>query len=124
MKLSNLLFIFFFISSDGVEGQLVSVLLDTDESDPVSDLVFLQVSLGQVLQVFTAEFGSRDDDDLGTFFLNLDVFTQVTDSTVNLDVVDQVFGVSRGVKDTVLNWSGGVNDEFLSNGLFLLLERC
>lgn len=116
----NLFFVvFFFVVSNGVELQLVLVLLDRDESDPVSDLVLLQVSLGQVLQVLTRELTGGGNNDLGTFRSNGDVVTQVTNNTFNLDVFNQVLNVSFLVKNIVFNWSRSVNDELLSNLRFL-----
>lgn len=123
--LNNLFVIFFFFVSDGVELQLVLVLLDRDESDPVSDLVLLQVSLGQVLQVLTGELGVGNNNNLGTFFGDGDVFTQVTDDTVNLDVFNQELDVRSWVENTVFSWGGSVNDELLSSLRFLGgLESC
>ena len=95
--------------------QLVLVLLDRNESDPVSELVLLQESLGQVLQVLTGELGGRDNDDLVTFLGDRNGLTQVTDDTVNLDVFNQVFNVSLLVENGVLDWSRSVNDKLLSS---------
>lgn len=105
-----------------VEGQSVRVLLGGDESDPVSQLVLLQVLLGQVLQVLTRELGGGNNGNNGTIFLDGDSVTQVTDNTVNLDVVDQVLGVRSWVEDTVLGWGRdidgkSVGDLLLSSGL-------
>lgn len=94
---------------------MVLVLLDRDESDPVSELVLLQVSLGQVLQVLTGELSSRHNNNLGAVLGDGGGLTQVTDNTLDLDVLNQVLDVSLLVKDTVLDWSGGVNDELLSD---------
>lgn len=101
------------------------VSLDGDESDPVSELVLLQVSLGQVLQVLTGELGSRNNDNGVALLSDRDRLTQVTDDTVNLDVLNQVLNVSLLVENSVLDWSGSVNDELLSS-LSVLggLETC
>lgn len=106
---------FFFVFSDRVELQGVLVLLDSNESNPVSDLVLLQVSLGQVLQVLTGELGVGNNNDLGTFSRDRDFVTQVTDNTFDLDVFNQVLNVTFLVENTVFNWSGNVNDELLSS---------
>lgn len=95
--------------------QLVLVLLDRNESDPVSELVLLQESLGQVLQVLTGELGGRDNDDLVTFLGDRNGLTQVTDDTVNLDVFNQVLNVSLLVENGVFDWSRSVNDKLLSS---------
>lgn len=95
--------------------QLVLVLLDGDESDPVSELVLLQESLGQVLQVLTGELGGRNNNNLVTVLRNGNSLTQVSDDTVNLDVFNQVLNVSLLVENSVLDWSGSVNDELLSS---------
>lgn len=95
--------------------QLVLVLLDRNESDPVSELVLLQESLGQVLQVLTGELGGGDNDDLVTFLGDRNGLTQVTDDTVNLDVFNQVLNVSLLVENGVFDWSRSVNDKLLSS---------
>lgn len=119
-----LLVIFLFLVSDGVELQLVLVLLDRNESDPVSDLVLLQVSLGQVFQVLTGKLGVGNNNNLVTFLGNRDVVTQVTDNAVNLDVLNQVLNVTFLVENTVLNWSTGVDDELLSSLSLLVGLSC
>lgn len=113
-RTNNLLFILLLLG-DGVELQLVLVLLDRNESDPVSKLVLLQESLGQVLQVLTGELGSGDNNNLVTLLSDGDFLTQVTDDTVNLDVFNQVLNVSLLVENSVLNWSRSVNDKLLSS---------
>ena len=119
-----LLVIFLFFVSDGVELQLVLVLLYRNKSDPISDLVLLQVSLGQVFQVLTGKLGVGNNNNLVTFFGNRDVITQVTDNVVDLDVLNQVLDVTFLVENTVLNWSAGVNDEFLSSLSLLVGLSC
>lgn len=100
--------------------QLVRVLFNGNKSDPVSDLVFLQVTFGQVLQVFTREDTvSSNNNDFLTVFFNSDVVTQVTDTTFDLDVVNQVLGVRGWVKDTIVSWGRNVNDELLDLLRFL-----
>ncbi|KAL3235505.1 uncharacterized protein RNJ42_02281 [Nakaseomyces bracarensis] len=124
MCLINLFFVFFILFwSDLVESQSVRVLLGGDESDPVSQLVLLQVLLGQVLQVLTRELGGGNNGNNGTIFFDGDSVTQVTDNTFNLDVVDQVLSVRSWVEDTVFSWSRdidgkGVGDLLLSSGLY------
>lgn len=120
----SLLFVLL-ILGDGVELQLVLVLLDRHESDPVSELVLLQVSLSQVLQVLTGELSSGNNHNLVTLLSDGDGLTQVTDDTVNLDVLNQVLNVSLLVENSVFNWSRSVNDKLLSS-LSVLggLESC
>lgn len=114
------LFLILLVGLNGVEGQLVGTLLDRDESDPVSDLVLLQVLLGQVLQVLTRELGGGDNSDNVVGLLDNNVVTQVTDNTLNFDLVVQELDVRSWVKDTVLSWSGDV-DSVLVSGLSLLV---
>jgi ribosomal RNA-processing protein 12 len=114
------LFLVLLLSLNRVESQLVRTLLDGDESDPVSDLVLLQVLLSQVLQVLTREFGGGDNSNNVTGLLNDNVVTQVTDNTLNFDLVVQELDVRSWVKDTVLSWSGNV-DSVLVSGLSLLV---
>lgn len=110
----HLLFVLL-VLSNRVELQLVLVLSGGDESDPVSELVLLQVSLGQVLQVLTGELSGGHNNDLGAVLGDGGGLTQVTDNTVDLDVLNQVLDVSLLVEDTVVHWSGGVNNELLSD---------
>lgn len=113
----NLFFVFFFVFfwSDLVEGQSVFVGLGRDKSDPVSQLVLLQVLLCQVLQVLTRELGSGNNSNNGTIFSDSDSVTQVTDSTFDLDVVDQVLSVGSWVKDTVFSWRRDIDGKGLGN---------
>lgn len=118
----QLLFVFLVLWGDLVEGQLVLVGLGGDESDPVSQLVLLQVLLGQVLQVLTGELGGRDNGDNRVVLLDSDGVTQVTQVAVDLDVVNQVLGVRSWVEHTVFGWGRnvdgeGLGDLLLSGGL-------
>jgi len=118
--LNNLLFIFFFIIfSNRVELQSVLVLFNSNKSDPISDLVLFQVSLGQVFQVFTTEFGVWNNNNLVTFRSNRNFITQVSNNIVNFDVFNQVLDVTFLVKNTIFNWSWSVNDEFFGSFGFL-----
>lgn len=90
--------------------QLVLVTSNRDESDPVSDLVLLQVSLGQVLQVLTREVGASNNDDLVSVFSDGDLVTQVTWYTFDLDVLTQKFNISLLVKNTIFGRSRGVDN--------------
>lgn len=121
----HLLVVFLLLVIDGVELQLVLVSLDRDESDPVSELVLLQVLLGQVLQVLTRELSGGNNNNLVALLGDGDGVTQVTDDTVNLNTLVQELNVSLLVEDSVLHWSGGVNDELLW-GVSVLggLESC
>lgn len=121
----HLLVVFLLLVIDGVELQLVLVSLDRDESDPVSELVLLQVLLGQVLQVLTRELSGGNNNNLVALLGDGDGVTQVTDDTVNLNTLVQELNVSLLVEDSVLHWSGGVNDELL-RGVSVLggLESC
>ncbi|KAH3666934.1 hypothetical protein OGAPHI_003384 [Ogataea philodendri] len=104
-----------------VELQLVLVLLHRNESDPVSDLVLLEVSLGKVLEVLSGELGGGHNNNLGgTLLRNSDVGTEVTKVSVNLDVLDKVLDVGGWVENTVLGWAGAVNGELLGDFLGLL----
>lgn len=86
------------------------VLLDGDESDPVSDLVLLQVSLGQVLQVLTGELGVGHNNNLVALLGDRDKVTQVSWDALDFDVLVQELDVGLLVEDTVLGWSGGVDN--------------
>lgn len=62
MLQKNLLLFLLMVLSDRVELQLVLVPLNRNESDPVSELVLLQVSLSQILQVLTGKLGSGNNN--------------------------------------------------------------
>lgn len=111
----HLLFISFILWSDLVESQLVLVGLRGDESDPVSQLVLLQVLLGQVLQILTRELGSGNNGNDRTVFFNGDSVTQVTGSTFHLDVFNQELSIRSWIEDTVFHWGRDVNGESLGN---------
>lgn len=88
-------------------------------------MVLLQKLLGQVLQVLTRELGSGNNNNLVALLRDGDGVTQVTEDTVNLNTLVQELNVSLLVEDSILHWSGGVNDELLW-GVSVLggLESC
>ena len=111
---ANLLFIFFIIIfSNRVELQSVLVLFNSNKSNPISNLVLLQVSLCQILQVFSTKLGVGNNNNLVTFWSDGNFITQVTNNIVNFNVFNKVLDVTFLVKNTVFNWSWGVNGEFL-----------
>lgn len=114
----HLLFVSLVFWSDLVEGQSVLVGLHRDESDPVSQLVLLQVLLCQVLQVLTRELGGGDNCNDGAVLLDRDSITQVTSSTIDLNMFNQELSIGSWVENTVLNWRGNIDGESLGNLLF------
>jgi len=70
--------------------ELIAVLLVGDDAKEVTELLLLEVLLGQVLHVALGHWDGRVDDDLGLSLSgNLDGLTEVTCLVVNLDSVTE-----------------------------------
>lgn len=111
----HLLFVSLVLWSDLVEGQSVLVGLYRDESDPVPQLVLLQILFGQVLQILTRELGSGDNCNDGAVLLDRDSITQVTSGTIDLNMFNQELSIGSWVENTVLNWRRNIDGESLGN---------
>lgn len=119
-KLKKNLFFFFFVFIIGnvevtkFEGLLVS----SDNTEPVTDLVLLQELLGEVLEVTLGEGNVSNNSDLVVSRArDSNSFTEVVGTTINLDTVVEVLFERGSVKDLVVGRAGTVNDELglLSN---------
>lgn len=119
-KLKKNLFFFFFVFIIGnvevtkFEGLLVS----SDNTEPVTDLVLLQELLGEVLEVTLGEGNVSNNSDLVVSRArDSNSFTEVVGTTIDLDTVVEVLFESGSVKDLVVGRTGTVNDELglLSN---------
>lgn len=118
-----LLFIFLLlVRKDKVEeSKLVDVLRGSDNTEPVSERVLLQESLGEVLDVLARELGVRDNLNLVAGSRHLDSVAKVASSVVDLDVFNKEFLEGGHVDDSIFGVGRAVNDELLSLLLLLLL---
>jgi len=99
--------------------QLIAVLGCSNDSEVITQLLLLQVTLGKVLQLTLRETkvlwaGHGDlcavpgDDNIA--------LGEVSSLSLNLDALVEVLLEGGNVKDLVVNWGGAVNDE-LDGGL-------
>ena len=70
--------------------ELVGVLSVGDNSKEITELLLLQVLLGQVLEVALRHRNVRVNNDLGLLFGDLDGITEVSGLVSNLDSVAEV----------------------------------
>lgn len=83
--------------------------------EPVTELVLLEETLGQVLGVLTAEGDVGGDGDLVTRGNNVDLVLELTSTAINLDVLLEVLGEVADLDDLSLGVGGrDVKDDLLS----------
>ena len=85
-----------------------------NDADEIAQVVFLQVLLGEVLDVLLGEGELGRDDDLGGVVLvggDLNLGSEVTGLALNLDALGQELGETRTVDDVVLGGLGQVDVE-------------
>ena len=80
-------FLFFLVIVDLEVAELIRVLGGGNNAQPVSQVVLLQVLLGEILQVTLAEGHSRGKDNLVLVTTQGHVFTKVSGLASNLKVV-------------------------------------
>merc|ERR1711899_650629 len=121
-KLLNLfviLFLLIVVVVDLKVSQLVAVLGVGNHTQPVPQVVFLQVLLGEVLKVALGEGGGGGDGDLVLLPDKGDLLAEVIGFATNLDPPTQVLLEVLAVHDAVLDRVGTVNGE-LEGQLVLL----
>merc|ERR1712177_93489 len=121
-KLLNLLVILFLLIVVVVDlevSQLVAVLGVGNHTQPVPQVVFLQVLLGEVLQVALGEGGGGGDGNLVLLPDEGDLLAEVIGFATNLDPLAQVLLEVLAVHDAVLDRVGAVDGE-LEGQLVLL----
>lgn len=101
-------------------SKLVRVLVRRGDVEIVSQVLLLEVLLGQVLKVSLGEGDVRVNGDLLVGGVNSDSFTQVTSLTRNLDVSLQEFSEFTDKEDLIFNGLGAVDVEAQVNLLDLL----
>jgi hypothetical protein len=106
--------LFFIIRENQVkESQFVNISRGSNHSEPVSNAVLLQESLEQVLNILSGEFGVRQNGDFVTGSADSDLFSQVTGSSLNLDVFDKEFLEVGHIDNVVLTVQRAVHDELV-----------
>jgi hypothetical protein len=108
-----LLFLFFTLVDVEVL-ELEGLLVSSNDTEPVTELVLLQETLGKVLEITLGEGNVGSDGDLGVSATgNLDGITKVVGAVVNLDAVMEVLLESSSIEDLVVSGTRAVNDELL-----------
>jgi hypothetical protein len=117
IRVNNLLVILlllFFTLVDVEVLELEGLLVSGNDTEPVTELVLLQETLGEVLEVTLGERNVGSDGDLGISTTgNLDGFTKVVGTALDLDAIVKVLLESSGIEDLVVGGTRAVNDELL-----------
>jgi len=96
----------------------VGVLGGSDNTEPFTHLVLLEELLGEVLEVTLREGDGRSDRKFaGTFTGELDVLTELTSLSLDLDVVYEELLVGGSIEDLVVGGSRVVDEELLGGSL-------
>ena len=125
--LSLLFFLYVFIpSSDGWVLKLVRVFASSKHTQVISQLLLLQVSLGEVLKLSLWELNVRwcRNSELGA--VTRDGYSSSSEGSglsVNLDAVLKVLLERCNIQYLILNRGSTVDDEFNSSLLCLNLYR-
>lgn len=117
VRVKNLLVILlllFFTLVDVEVLELEGLLVSGNDTEPVTELVLLQETLGEVLEVTLGERNVGSDGDLGISTTgNLDGITKVVGAALDLDAIVKVLLESGGIEDLVVGGTRAVNDELL-----------
>merc|ERR1719213_950039 len=119
LDLLVILFLLIVVIVDLEVSQLVAVLGVGNHTQPVPQVVFLQVLFGEVLKVALGEGGGGGDCNLVLLPDKSDFLAEVIGFATNLDPLAQVLLEVLAVHDTVLDRVGAVNGEL--EGQFVLL---
>lgn len=94
---------------------LKALLARGDDTEPVAELVALQIALCEVLEVALAEGDRGRDPDLAlALALHLDDVAQLAGLVVNLDAVVQELFKRGGVEDAIAGRAAKVNEELVA----------
>merc|ERR1719317_333282 len=118
---SNNLFIifFFFLIVDLEVSELVNVLTASHHSQPITQVVLLQVLLRQVFQVPLGEVDVGVDNNLVLSAFNCDGRSEVVHFSLHLDAVLQELRKVSQIHYTILNRVGAVQSELLGLDFYL-----
>jgi ribosomal RNA-processing protein 12 len=115
-----LLLLLALVVDDVVEAELVDTLGGGDNAQPVTELLLLEVLLGQVLEVATREGDVSDNLDLALTNLGDDnVVTEVADTALDLDAVVEELLEGGDIEDLVARGLRSVDDVLLGDLLGL-----
>jgi len=128
--LANYLFLGLLIitAGDAEVSELVSVLVGGNNAQVIAELLLLEVTLGEVLELTLGEakVGGRGDGELVLLAGDDDVVgSEGTGLTVDLDAIVKVLLEGGNIEDLILNGSRAVKDELdglLLAGLALYLQ--
>ena len=109
--LGILILIVRFLVVDLEVSELVAVLGVGNHTQPVSQVVLLQVLLGEVLQVSLGEGDVGGEGDLGLLPLHGELLAEVAGLASDLDALLEVLLEVSAVHDTILDGVGAVNEE-------------
>merc|ERR1719317_491663 len=118
---SNNLFIiiFFFLIVDLEVSELVNVLTASHHSQPITQVVLLQVLLRQVFQVPLGEVDVGVDNNLVLSAFNCAGRSKIVYFPFHLDAVLQELRKVSQIHDTILNWVGAIQSELLGLDFYL-----
>lgn len=108
-RIRTSLLVVLLVGNNVVELKSVVTLGGRDNSDPVSELLLLEVLLGKVLEVLTGELGRRDNGDNVAVGGDLDVLTKLVGSALDLDSLGEELLERRDVENAVGGGSLAVN---------------
>jgi len=92
-------------------SQLIAVLGRCNNTEPISQIVLLEVLLCQVLQVPLGEGNIRGEGNLGLLSLHGELFAKVVGLASNLDTLMEVLLEVGTVHDAILDRVGTINEE-------------
>lgn len=115
-----LLLLLALVVDDVVEAELVDTLGGGNNAQPVTELLLLEVLLGQVLEVATREGDVSDNLDLALTNLGDDnIVTEVADTALDLDAVVEKLLKGGDIEDLVARGLRSVDDVLLGDLLGL-----
>lgn len=120
MRNNLLLLLLALVVDDVVEAELVDTLGGGNNAQPVTELLLLEVLLGQVLEVATREGDVSDNLDLALTNLGDDnIVTEVADTALDLDAVVEKLLKGGDIEDLVARGLRSVDDVLLGDLLGL-----
>merc|ERR1719154_71621 len=96
-------------------AELVAVFCGCYNTEPVTEIVLLQILLRQVLEISLGECNVGSHNQLGFGSLNSDVVAEVSSFTIDLDPVMKVLLEVSGVHDAILDGLSAVEDKLVLN---------
>merc|ERR1712227_514796 len=116
----SLFFVFFFILIDVEVFELIRSLGISNNTEPVTEVVSLQVFLGKIFQVSLGEVNISVDLDFGLGGGDGDVLSEVSSLSFDLDGSLQEFLEFANLHNTVFDWVSAIDGKSVANLLGLL----